>query len=235
MAGLLLFSCIFFLTAAVMHAAIPSVAPFASGVEAPITVVLDAGHGGEDSGAVGVNGVLEKDLNLRITLMLGEMLESAGVSVVYTRTEDRLLYTEAQNIKGKRKIYDLYNRLCMAREQPNAILVSIHMNKFTEEKYSGLQVYYAPADPSSRLLAEALRTRVKEDLQPNNRRAVKAADDNIYLLHRADFPAVLVECGFLSNYEECEKLCKEDYERQLSFSLFCGMMEYIRANGGIEA
>ena len=91
MAGLLLFSCIFFLTAAVMHAAIPSVAPFASGVEAPITVVLDAGHGGEDSGAVGVNGVLEKDLNLRITLMLGEMLESAGVSVVYTRTEDRLL------------------------------------------------------------------------------------------------------------------------------------------------
>ncbi len=235
MAGLLLFSCIFFLAAALMHAAIPSAAPAVSEEVQPITVVLDAGHGGEDGGAVGVNGVLEKDLNLCITMMLGEMLENAGVPVVYTRTEDRLLYTEAQNIKGKRKIYDLYNRLSIARETPNAILVSIHMNKFTEEKYKGLQVYYAPADPKGRILAEKLRTRVKEDLQPDNRRAVKAADDSIYLLHRADFPAVLVECGFLSNYEECKKLCEEDYERQLSFSLFCGMMEYIRANGGMYA
>lgn len=233
--GLLLFSSVFFLAAAVMCRAMPSLAPVVSGDPQPITVVLDAGHGGEDGGAVGVNGVLEKDLNLKITNMLGEMLESAGVSVVYTRTEDRLLYTEAQNIKGKRKIYDLYNRLCMAREQPNAVLVSIHMNKFTEEKYSGLQVYYALSDSNSRVLAQALDTRVKQDLQPNNRRAVKAADDNIYLLHRADFPAVLVECGFLSNYAECEKLCQEDYQRQLSFSLFCGMMEYIRANGGTYA
>ncbi len=231
-AGLLLFSAVFFGTALFMKRALPETEPLFSPSDTPITVVLDAGHGGEDGGAVGVSGVLEKDLNLEITVMLGEMLTAAGVPVVYTRTEDRLLYTEAENIKGKRKIYDLYNRLSIARETENAILVSIHMNKFSEEKYSGFQAYYSPHDERSRILAECVRMRVKNDLQPGNRRPLKAADDNIYLLNRADFPAVLLECGFLSNYAECEKLSTEDYKRQLSFSMFCGIMEYIKKDGG---
>ncbi len=231
-AGLLLFSALFLASAVWMKGAMGEPLSILSEGEASIVVVLDAGHGGEDGGAVGVNGVLEKDLNLDITMMLGEMLTAAGVSVVYTRTEDRLLYTEAENIKGQRKIYDLYNRLAMARETENAVLVSIHMNKFSEAKYSGFEAYYSPHDKKSRSLAAAIRDRVKADLQPENRRPLKAAGDDIYLLHRAEFPAVLLECGFLSNPEECEKLSKEDYKRQLSFSLFCGIMEYIRTNGG---
>ncbi len=200
----------------------------AAPARAAVTVVLDAGHGGEDGGAVGQNGVLEKDLNLRIALMLGEQLEAAGVHVVYTRRDDRLLYTAEQNIPGKRKQYDLRNRLSLARAQEGAVLVSIHMNQFSASRYSGLQVYYATADERSRALAQCMQETVRRTLQPENRRQIKAGDSSIYLLDRADFPAVLVECGFLSNSEECARLSEEEYDRELSFSLFCAIMEYLQ-------
>ena len=192
-----------------------------------VTVVLDAGHGGEDGGAVGLNGICEKDINLSIVLMLGELLTEQGIAVVYTRTDDRLLYTEEQNIKGKRKMYDLRNRLAVAQDAEGAVLVSIHMNKFSSPEVKGLQVYYGKADADSRILAESIRSAVKKELDPTNRRACKSAGEEIYLLSRAACPAVLVECGFLSNPEECEKLSQEDYKKQLSFSIFCGIMEYI--------
>ena len=194
--------------------------------EAGVTFVLDAGHGGEDSGAVGLNGVLEKNLNMEMTLLLGELLREAGYRVVYTRTEDRLLYTEEQNVAGQRKLYDLKNRLAVAEGEENAVLVSIHMDKFSSAAASGLQVHYAGVG-DSRLLADKVQSRVRTDLQPNSRRTVKAASEDIYLLYHATMPAVLIECGFLSNPEECKKLSEKDYQRQLSFSIFCGMMEYI--------
>ena len=194
--------------------------------EAGVTFVLDAGHGGEDSGAIGVNGALEKNLNMEVTLLLGDLLKEAGYRVVYTRTEDRLLYTEEQNIAGQRKTYDLKNRLAVAAAEENAVLVSIHMDKFSSPSASGLQVHYAGIG-DSRLLADKIQNRVRADLQPNSRRAIKAASEDIYLLHHATTPAVLIECGFLSNPEECKKLCEKDYQRQLSFSIFCGMMEYM--------
>lgn len=199
----------------------------AATVPAPLTFVLDAGHGGEDGGAVGVNGVYEKDLNLRITVALGHLLEEAGYTVVYTRTEDRLLYTPEQDIRGQRKMYDLRNRLDIAEAQEGAVLISIHMNKFSAARYSGLQVYYSQNEAGSRILADKIQSTVKADLQPANSRAIKAADENIYLLHHATLPAVLIECGFLSNPAECEKLSTEDYQKALSFSIFCGIMEYI--------
>ena len=176
------------------------------------TVVLDAGHGGEDGGAVGVNGVLEKDINLAVVRLVGELLEKEGVCVIYTRTEDRLLYTEEQNIKGKRKMYDLRNRLQIAEGTEGAILVSIHMNKFSSPSVKGLQVWYGKGNENSRLLAEQIRAAVKKELDPTNRRAVKSAGDDIYLLARSTRPAVLIECGFLSNPEECEKLSQDDYK-----------------------
>lgn len=194
--------------------------------EAGVTFVLDAGHGGEDSGAIGVNGALEKNLNMEVTLLLGDLLKEAGYRVVYTRTEDRLLYTEEQNIAGQRKTYDLKNRLAVAAAEENGVLVSIHMDKFSSPSASGLQVHYAGVG-DSRVLADKIQNRVRADLQPNSRRTVKAAGEEIYLLYHSTTPAVLIECGFLSNPEECKKLCEKDYQRQLSFSIFCGMMEYM--------
>ena len=230
-AGVLCFCLLFYSVASFMGSTMGATAPAAQSVS-QLVLVLDAGHGGEDGGAVGADGTQEKKLNMAVTRMLGGLLEAAGYTVVYTRTEDKLLYTEAQNIRGQRKMYDLRNRLAIAEGQDRAILVSIHMNKFTDPQYSGLQVYYGKQAASSRSLAERIQAAVRGDLQPSNRRTVKAAGEEIYLLHRASMPAVLIECGFLSNPEECARLLQEDYQKQLSFSIFCAMMEYISQDGG---
>lgn len=199
--------------------------------QSPPLVILDAGHGGEDGGAVGVNGVFEKDLNLTVAFMLADMLRAAGIEVILTRSEDKLLYTESENIKGHRKEYDLKNRLKIAKEHPDALFISIHMNTFPEEKYSGLQVYYAKGQEGSDALAKSIQTAVAVGVQPKNTRKTKPADSSIYLLHSAPCRAVLIECGFLSNYGECEALSEKDYQRRLCFSIFCGMMNYINQEG----
>lgn len=189
-------------------------------------VILDAGHGGEDSGTVGVNGVYEKDLNLSVSRALAAMLRSAGVTVIETRTEDKLLYRESENIRGYRKMYDLRNRLAVANATPDALFISLHMNSFSSPQYQGLQVYYADTAGSEQL-ARVIQSGVRAKLQPDNDREVKAAGSHIYLLDRAENTAVLIECGFLSNSEECEKLSSEDYRKQLCFSLFCGIITYM--------
>lgn len=192
------------------------------------TVVIDAGHGGEDGGAVGKNGVLEKDLNLQIANMLCDMLRASGVNAVMTRTEDILLYDRNVDYMGRKKSLDLKARLEMARNVPEPLLISIHMNAFPSEKYSGLQVWYSKNDGGSRALAEMIQNGVREKLQPENDREIKQANSSIYLLDRAAFPAVLVECGFLSNAEECERLSSEGYRRLLAFTLFSVINDYIR-------
>ena len=188
-------------------------------------IIIDAGHGGEDSGAVGANGVLEKDLNLKYALQIGSMLEEKGYIIVYTRTDDRLLYTEEENIKGIRKISDLKNRVKVAKRYPDSVYLSIHMNSFADSKYSGLQVYYSDNEKSN-LLANAIQNRVKGDIQPENNRVVKPGRD-IYILENIENCAVLIECGFLTNKKECEKLSEKEYQKQLCFSIVCGIIEYI--------
>ena len=191
------------------------------------TFILDAGHGGEDAGAIGINGVLEKDINLAVCNTLAEILKTNGYNVILTRTEDKLLYTEEENIKGQRKIHDLKNRLKVAKENPEAIFISIHMNKFSQESCRGMQIYYAQNEESLKL-AQSIQAMVKETLQPYNKRLIKITDGTIYLLDNAVGNAILIECGFLSNKEECEKLSEKDYQTQLSFQIFCGIMEYIK-------
>ena len=189
-------------------------------------IIIDAGHGGEDSGAVGVSGVLEKDLNLQIALEMGKIFEEKGYIVIYTRTDDRLLYTEEENIKGIRKISDLKNRCKIAARYPQSVFVSIHMNSFGSAKYSGLQVYYTPGNDASRELANSIQSKVVSDIQKDNNRKVKSGE-GIYLLENMSNTAVLVECGFLSNKDECEKLSKKEYQKELSFSIVCGIIEYV--------
>jgi N-acetylmuramoyl-L-alanine amidase len=189
-------------------------------------IILDAGHGGEDPGTSTADGVLEKDLNLEITLLLGQMLMDKGYTVIYTRTEDKLLYAPEENIKGIRKISDLKNRCKIAKEYPEAIFVSIHMNSYGDARYSGLHAYYAPNSTESERLAHMIQARVREDTQPHNNRVPKPGK-NMYLLENLHNTAVLIECGFLSNAEECEKLSQKEYQKQLSFSIVCGIIEYM--------
>lgn len=200
----------------------------AAGESAPV-IIIDAGHGGEDSGAVGRSGVYEKDLNLAISMELGSILSEEGYAVVYTRTDDRLLYGEAGNIVGMKKIYDLKNRCLVSEEYPDSIFVSIHMNSFGESKYSGLQVYYSTKNEGSALLAERIQTSVREGIQPTNNRKTKLGRD-LYLMENIESVAVLIECGFISNPEECEKLSEKEYQKQLSFLIACAIIEYDKEN-----
>ena len=189
------------------------------------TVIIDPGHGGEDPGAIGVNGVYEKDINLAISQMLGELLYDEGFSIIYTRTTDRLLYTEEQNIKGFRKLYDLKNRCKIAAENEKAIFLSVHMNSYSESKYDGFQAYYSDNNELSILLANEITASVKNRLQPDNNRTVKSGD-KMYLLGNVNNPAVLLECGFMTNPVECEKLSEKEYQQQLSLAIVYGIINY---------
>ena len=197
-------------------------APFEPVTAAPVDlpiVILDAGHGGEDCGAVGVNGVLEKDLNLQIALLLEKILNANGIRTVMTRSEDVLLYDKNSDYKGQKKIQDLATRRKIAEEYENAVFVSIHMNAFPQTQYSGLQVYYSANHPNSQALAEEIQSVTKQLLQPRNERKIKSGGENIYLLERLSCPAVLIECGFLSNSEECEKLSDPSYQEELALTI----------------
>ena len=189
-------------------------------------ILLDAGHGGEDGGTVGANGINEKVLNLEMSNALEVYLKFAGFEVVQTRTEDVLLYDKSADFKGRKKMLDLAERLRIAKELSPDLFISIHMNSFPDAKYSGLTVYYSPNDERSRVAAELMRASVIENIQPNNHRELKSAGSNIYLLNRLDTPSVLVECGFLSNSAECELLCTKEYLHKLSFVLFSSVSSF---------
>lgn len=188
------------------------------------TIIIDAGHGGEDVGAIGISGVYEKNLNMQIAEKLGDYLRAAGYNVVYTRTDDSLLYTEEQNIKGMRKIYDLKNRVEIANSYTDAIFVSIHMNYYGHPSCQGLQVYYAK-NTYSKVLAASVQSTVKNTIQPNNKRSIKEGND-IYVLENCNVPAILIECGFISNPDECVKLSEKEYQKELCFSILCGIIDY---------
>ena len=144
-------------------------------------VIIDPGHGGEDGGAVGTNGIYEKDINLSIAKQLSDMLRAAGIPTVLTRSEDILLYDPTSDYHGQKKVQDLAARREITESYENAIFVSIHMNAFPEEKYNGLQVYYSPNHAISKELAQTIQTQTKELLLPQNTRAIKQANQNIYL------------------------------------------------------
>lgn len=195
-------------------------------------VILDPGHGGEDGGA-SVGDILEKNLNLAISENLCDLYAIFGYDVRTTRTEDTLLYDyfdDLEDYKGRKKTYDLRNRLRIAEESEAALFIGIHMNKFPQEKYKGLQVYYSPNDDGSREAAAMIQTYAKKYLMPDNNREIKEATQAIYILKRIKIPAVLVECGFLSNPDELTLLSSEEYRKQLSASIFASSAEYLVGN-----
>lgn len=191
------------------------------------TVIIDAGHGGRDGGAsADDDGTLEKDLNLAVAKKLEALLKTANVRVVMTRESDIELASPDSDHK---KRDDLNARLAIAQEAENAIFVSLHMNKFPVAKYSGLQVYYSPNNEKSVSLAERIQADAAAWNTKNARRP-KAADDSIYLLYHMQIPAVLVECGFLSNYEEKELLKTDAYQKKLAVSIYASILQYLSTN-----
>lgn len=213
---------LFFLT--LSGPCVPSSIFASSGEDAPL-VIIDAGHGGADAGAIGVGGTLEKDLNLAIATSLAECFREANIPVLLTRTTDALVLKEGEDIKGQRKEKDLYNRVEIANAYPNATLVSIHMNAYPVSKYRGLQVYYNKESAESAILARRITEKVRCELDPVYTRVPNFRGDALYLLKNAKGRAVLVECGFLSNPEEEEKLLEKDYQKKLSFCIFCAIIE----------
>lgn len=193
------------------------------------TVVVDAGHGGEDGGAVTSDGVLEKDINLAISNDTADLLYFFGFDIVKIRNDDTSLNTSADTIRA-RKVADMKKRLEIYNSSENNIILSIHQNQFSESKYNGTQIFYSPNDPNSELLAESIKLSVKKQLQPENERECKMADNGIYLLKNAKNPAVIIECGFLSNSEECKKLLTEEYQKQISYSIVTGYLDYYSTN-----
>lgn len=191
------------------------------------TVIIDAGHGGEDGGASSASGLVEKDVNLEIAHILADMLRANGVDVIMTREDDRLLYDRNTNYQGRKKKLDLAARLAIADGTTDAIFISIHMNSFTDPRYSGLQVWYSPNNADSCALAELIQAENSQTLQPHNTRKTKAATSAIHILHNAKCPAVLVECGFLSNPDEAELFETHNYRQKVAFMLFCSITEFL--------
>ena len=144
-----------------------------------------------------------------------------------TRTEDKLLYKEDENIKGQRKIYDLKNRYLIASEYENSIFVSIHMNKYPKEIYKGLVVYYSQNNERSKALALSIQNNIKEHLQKSNNRQIKNAKTDIYLLDRITSPAILIECGFLSNNEDCKNMQNQEYRKKMALIISNSILENI--------
>ena len=191
------------------------------------TIILDAGHGGEDGGASSDDGILEKDINLKIALKLRDMLNLSGFDVKMTRDKDISIYDQSAKSVREQKVSDLKNRLAMVNENTNNILLSIHQNKFTQSKYFGTQIFYSENNPKSFEIADKIKTSVVKLTQPDNTRETKPGKD-IFLLSQIQNPAVIVECGFLSNPDEAAKLNSNDYQQQLAFAIYCGFLQALQ-------
>lgn len=196
-------------------------------------VVIDPGHGGEDGGAVAADGTLEKTLNLEFSKTLYATCKVLGIDAVMTRDTDTLLYdkySDLEDYSGKKKVYDLKNRLRFTEECGDDVLfVGVHMNKFSATRYSGTQIYYSPNSEKSAEMAQLLQNKIKTALQPENDREIKKAGSSIFLLKRLTVPAVLIECGFLSNEAETLRLCSTDYKKEFSLTTAVAIGEFINS------
>ena len=160
------------------------------------------------------------------------LLEASGYNVIMTREKDEAIYDESANTLREKKRSDLKNRVGIIKnnKKENTIFISIHQNKFPNPKYYGTQIFYSINNQGSQNLADKIKDSITGLIQPENSREIKSADKKIYLLHNAEIPAIIVECGFLSNNEESKKLVDNKYQNQLAFSIYCGITSYFLDN-----
>lgn len=187
------------------------------------TVIIDPGHGGIDVGAVGIDGSLEKNINLSISLDLYDFLMVSGINAVLTRDGDYEVYRAGE----QRTKSDLYNRMDYINSVPDSILISIHQNHFENEAEWGTQIWYSPNDEKSPTIADKILNSVKKNIQPENKRINKKSDDSYYILYKAQKPSVMVECGFVSNENENKRLQDKEYQRDMAYSVLAGICEEV--------
>ncbi|MBR3955279.1 MAG: N-acetylmuramoyl-L-alanine amidase [Clostridia bacterium] len=189
-------------------------------------LIIDAGHGGEDGGAIAIDGTYEKDINLQIALQLQEICSLFGMDSIMIRTTDTDLADHTLPTIRKRKISDINARMEILNSNPHAVYVGIHQNQYKDARICGLQVFYSNGTDISRQIADSVQVYTSSSLQPDNTRKTKAAGEDIYLLHHAKLPAIMVECGFISNEEECRLLKEPDYGTKISLCIAGGLMNY---------
>lgn len=199
-----------------------------SGEKKKYIVCVDPGHGGTDPGKVGINGQLEKDINLAIAKKLKTYLEASDVTVVLTRDKDMGLYSSGD---AHKKMADMRKRCQLIEEVKPDLVISIHQNSYHEEAIRGGQVFYYKTSVRGKQLAQILQERFDYVLGDANKRQAKA-NDNYYLLLHVKEPIVIAECGFLSNREEAEKLETKEYQDRLAWTLHMGIMEYLNQEIG---
>lgn len=190
------------------------------------TLVIDAGHGGFDGGAVGATGTTEQDINLSIAQRVATLSAFFGVQTALTRADDQALDYDASKSVRENKIADIKAREQTVRNIMNPVFLSIHLNKFTDPQYHGAQVFYSPNHAGGRALAELLQQTLVCGADPENHRQAKQAEGSIYLMKKLDCPAVIVECGFLSNPTEEALLAQPDYHKKLAICIVCGYLQY---------
>lgn len=194
-------------------------------VQPGYTLILDAGHGGEDGGALSLSGTKESTINLAVTRRLELLMPLFGVEGIMLRQEDISLHSEGAKTLREKKVSDLKNRVAAIQAQENAWLISIHQNMFSDPRYSGAQVFYAPTQ-GSQALAETMQETLRSALDPGNDRVSKPIANTIYLMNHINCPAVLVECGFLSNPKEEHLLTAPGYQTKLAVALTGGFLTH---------
>lgn len=188
-------------------------------------IVIDVGHGGFDPGKVGITGCYEKDINLQIAEKLKVFLEMEGIEIILTREDDNGLYAETDSNK---KTTDMRNRVQLIEENDPVLTVSIHQNSYSDESIKGAQTFYYMGSEESQSLACMIQARLVNTLDKTNHRQAKS-NDNYYILKNTSSPIVIVECGFLSNWEECKLLESDYYQEKVAWAIYMGIMQYLNA------
>lgn len=190
----------------------------AAGIGEGRTLILDAGHGGEDGGASAASGEKESGINLAIVLKTRTLMAFLGREPVLTRDTDRSLHSSGAETIRQKKVSDLKNRVALVKNTPGSVLISVHQNHFTDSRYSGAQVFFCGGD-ANRQWGEQTQEILRQVLDPGNDRKAKPMPKGIYLFDHIDCPAILVECGFLSNGEEASLLGTDAYQRKVALAL----------------
>ena len=215
------------LTVLLVHSSLTGTQTVAT-VNLPVSnkvIVLDAGHGIPDEGAQSSNGTTEAETNLKVALKVQTLLEQSGATVILTRSDENAIYDIDSKTLKQKKISDIHNRVKIGNESSADIFVSIHLNKIPQQQYYGWQTFFQEGNEQSLNLAKSIQSNLNDSIQKENKR-VAMKIDNIYIMKHIEIPTAIVECGFLSNPEEEQKLLEDDYQNRLAWGIYNGIVDY---------
>ena len=192
-------------------------------------IVIDAGHGGFDGGCIGADGSYEKDINLQISLKLNELLLQMGFKTVLVRDKDCSVETSGTTIRERKKS-DIKNRYSYMTNNSGCLYLSIHQNQYSASSVKGAQMFFTPSNDKSKSLSQYIQNNIANYVQTDNKRKIKPCTKDVYIIHYApkEVTAVLIECGFLSNYSDLQNLKDSDYQNKLCFAICVGVLDWLK-------